>query len=152
MSAIPPELVEVLRIKSPLDTVAYLTTSDLSGRTNVTPQHFTDVLDGQFVLFPDLFAQKTKVNLNENLWGVVSIGWPDEARGWRIEGPTNVFQWGHPPNYRFQGLKAADILGGWGDWEAKESFDGVPDEVRPQVVAQRGVIVVKAEKVWQQEG
>ena len=151
MTAIPSELAEVLKIKSPLDTIVYLTTSDLSGRTNVAVQPFTDVLDGQFVLIPDLFAQKTKVNLNERLWGVVSVAWPDRDAGWLIEGPTNIFQWGHPPNYRFQGLKAADILGGWGDWDSRESFDGVPEELRPQVVAQRGVIVVKAEKVWRQE-
>jgi hypothetical protein len=151
MTAIPGELAEVLRIKSPLDSIVYLTTSSLNGNTNISVQHFTDVLDNQYVLIPDLFAQKTKVNLNEHLWGVISVAWPDEARTWRIEGPTNIIQWGHPPTYRFHDLTAADILKGWGDWETRESFDAVPEEFRPQVVAQRGVIVVKAEKVWRQE-
>jgi|AGTN01.3.fsa_nt_gi hypothetical protein len=151
MTKIPKEVVELLRIKEPLDTVVYLTTSDLSGKTNVSVQFLTDVVDDEYVLIPDLFAQKTKVNLNENLRGVVSIGWPDEGRAWFIEGPANVFQWGHPPNYRFQGLRAGDVLDGWGDWESRESFDALPEEVRPQVIAQRGVIVVKAERVWRQE-
>lgn len=151
MSKIPKELADLLRIKGPLDTVAYLTTSDLEGRTNVSVQFLTDVVDDEYILIPDLFAQKTKVNLNENLRGVLSVAWPDEGRVWFIEGPTNIFQWGHPPNYRFQGLRAADVLDGWGDWESRENFDALPDEARPQVVAQRGVIVVKAERVWRQE-
>lgn len=151
MTKIPKEVVDLLRIKEPLDTVVYLTTSDLAGKTNVSVQFLTDVVDDEYVLIPDLFAQKTKVNLNENLRGVISIGWPEEGRKWFIEGPTNVFQWGHPPNYRFQGLRAGDVLDGWGDWESKESFDALPEDVRPQVIAQRGVIVVKAERVWHEE-
>lgn len=145
---LPPELVEALRIKGPLDTIAYLTTSDLSGRTNVLVQHYTDVHDDEFILFPDLFAQKTKVNLNENLRGVVSVSHPDAASAWIVEGPCNVFQWGHPPNYRFEGLRAQDVLDNWGDWDSREPFDQVPDDIRPEVVAQRGVIVVHAERVY----
>jgi len=151
MTVLPDELIEVLRIKSALDSVVYLTTTSLSGRPNLSVHTFTDVWDRQFILLPDLFAQKSKVNLNEHLWGLISVALPDADSGWRVEGPANVIQWGHPPGYRFHGLKAGEILDGWGDWEARESFDAVPEEVRPTVVAQRGVIVVKAEKVWRQE-
>jgi len=152
MTDLPDDLDEVLRVASPLDAVVYLTTTSRDGRPNLLPQPFTDTLPGGFVLFPDLFAQKTKVNLNEHAWGLVSVAWPREDSGWRIEGPTTVIQWGHPASYQFHGLRAGDILERWGNWETRESFDALSDELRPQVVAQRGVIVVKAEKVWRQEG
>lgn len=146
---IPAELTELLRIKdAPLDAVVYLTTTDLAGHSNVSAHAFTDVVDGEYILLPDLFAQKTKVNLNEHQYGVLSVAWPDAAHPWIVEGPCNIFQWGHPANYRFYALKAGEILAKWGDWEQRESFDSLPEELRPTVVAQRGVIVLKAEKAY----
>jgi uncharacterized protein len=144
---LPRELIDALKIKKIGDTVAYLATSGLDGKPNLAVQQFTDVLDDEFVLMPDLFAQKTKVNLNENLVGTLTIAWPSELSGWVVEGPCNIFQWGHPPNYSFQGLKAGPILSGWGEWDQKESPDTLPEDIRPTVFAQRGVIVLKAEKV-----
>jgi len=144
---IPEPLIEALRIKSPGDAKVYLATAGRDGRPNVSPQQFTDVLRDEYVLLPDLFAQKTKVNLNENLVGAITIAHPESLRGWVLAGPCNVFQWGHPPNYAFAGVKAGEILGGWGDWEARESIDALPEGERPTVVAQRGVIVLKVESV-----
>ncbi len=144
---LPRELVDVLKIKHPDDTVVYLTTSGLDGKPNISVQQFTDVLDDEFVLMPDLFAQKTKVNLNENMVGTLTVAWPSESSGWAIEGPCNIFQWGHPPNYSFQGLKAGKILSGWGEWDQRECPDALAEEVRPTVFAQRGVIVLQARKV-----
>jgi hypothetical protein len=148
---IPEPLAEALRIKSPDDTQVYLTTAGRDGKPNVSVQQFTDVLRDEYVLLPDLFAQKTKVNLNENLVGAISIAHPERLRGWVLEGPCNVFQWGHPPNYAFAGLKAGEILGGWGDWEAREPMDELPEGERPAVLAQRGVIVLKVEGVRRPE-
>lgn len=144
---IPKSLADALRIKSPDDTQVFLTTASRDGKPNVSLQQFTDVLRDEYVLLPDLFAQKTKVNLNENLVGAITIASPESLRGWVLEGPCNVFQWGHPPNYTFAGLKAGDILGGWGDWETRESIDALSEGERPTVVAQRGVIVLKVENV-----
>lgn len=142
---LPRELINALKINNPGDTVVYLTTSGLDGKPNLAVQQFTDVLDDEFVLMPDLFAQKTKVNLNENFVGALSIASPSELSGWTVEGPCNIFQWGHPPNYSFQGLKAGPILSTWGEWQ--ESPETLPEDVRPTVIAQRGVIVLKVEKV-----
>ena len=143
---LPKELVEALRIGAPGNTLAYLVTASLEGKPNLLPQAFTDVLDDEFVLMPDLFAQKTKVNLNENLVGALSVAYPSGI-GWVIEGPCNVFQWGHPPGYRFQGLRAGEVLERWGEWDRLESIDDLPEEVRPTVFAQRGVLVIRAERV-----
>ncbi len=148
---IPEPLAEALRIRSPSDVQVYLTTAGRDGKPNVSPQQFTDVLRDEYVLLPDLFAQKTKVNLNENLVGAITIAHPESLRGWVLEGPCNVFQWGHPPNYAFAGLKAGEILGGWGDWETREPIDELPESERPTVVAQRGVIVLKVESVRRPE-
>ena len=144
---LPPELIDALKIKDPGDTVVYLATSGLDGKPNLAVQQFTDVLEDEFVLMPDLFAQKTRINLNENLVGALTIAWPPELSGWVVAGPCNIFQWGHPPNYAFQGLKAGPILSGWGEWDQRESPETLPAEVRPTVFAQRGVIVLKAQTV-----
>jgi hypothetical protein len=148
---LPKELVDLLRIGAPGDVAAYLATASRDGKPNLLPQAFTDVLDDEFVLMPDLFAQKTKVNLNENLVGALSVAHPSGI-GWVIEGPCNVFQWGHPPGYRFQGLRAGDVLERWGEWDRLESIDDLPEEVRPTVFAQRGVLVIRAERVRTTEG
>jgi hypothetical protein len=64
--SLPDELRVALRIKDLEDTVVFLTTASLEGLPNVSVQQFTDV-QGDYVLLPDLFAQKTKVNLKETL-------------------------------------------------------------------------------------
>lgn len=104
--SLPEELREALRIKEPDDTVAYFTTASLDGTPNVSVQQFTDV-EGDYVLLPDLFAQKTKVNLNENQRAALTIASPASLAGWVIEGPANVIQWGHPASYRFHELPQA---------------------------------------------
>lgn len=145
------ELADALKIKEPGDTIVYLATCGLDGRPNLAHQQFTDVLEEEFVLMPDLFAQKTKVNINENMAAALTIAWPETLRGWVIEGPCNIFQWGHPPGYSFQGLRAGFVLSGWGEWDQRESLDALPDDLRPTVVAQRGVIVLRAARIFQTE-
>jgi hypothetical protein len=144
---LPPELVEALRLGAPGDTVAWLATASRDGTPNLAPQPFTDVLDDEFVLVPDLFLQKTKVNLNENLVGALSVAHPAVLSGWCVEGPCNVFQWGHPASYRFQGLRAGEVLERWGDWDRLEAVDALPEELRPTVFAQRGVVVLRAQRL-----
>jgi uncharacterized protein len=148
---LPRELADALRIKEPRDTVVYLTTCGLDGKPNLARQQFTDILDDEYILMPDLFAQKTKVNLNENLAAALTVAWPEALRGWVIEGPCNIFQWGHPAGYSFQGLKAGFILSGWGEWDRQESLNALPDDLRPTVFAQRGVIVLRAARIFRKE-
>lgn len=147
---LPKELVEALRAGAPGGAVVWLATAGLNGKPNLLPVPYTDVLDDEFVLMPDLFAQKTKVNLNENPVGALSVAYP-AGLDWVIQGPCNVFQWGHPPNWRFEGLRAGDVLERWGNWDEVEPLESAPEEARPAVVAQRGVLVIRARRVTRQE-
>lgn len=140
---LPREIIEALKIKEPDDVVVYLTTCSVDGKCNISPQFFTDVYADEFILIPDLFAVKTKINLNENRVGVVTIAHPAERKAWALRGPCGHIEWGLPDNYEFQGVKAGDILKKWGEWSEKESFSALPPDVRPAVIAQRGVIVLK---------
>lgn len=145
---LPEQLAERLRSGAQGTLVVYLTTALRSGAPNVHAIPFTDLVDG-LVLLPDLFAQKTKVNLNEN--GAASLSFADESGSlpWVLEGSAGIVQWGHPRAYRLFGLVAGDVLERWGDWD--ESIEPVIDAAepaaRPTVLAQRGVIVFKPEKI-----
>ncbi len=144
---LPAELIRALRPGSSADAIVFLTTASLDGRPNVAVQRFTDVQGDEYILMPDLFALKTKINLNENQRGILTIASPGSLRHWRIEGPCNVIQWGHPDSYRFHGLRAGEVLKHWGDWSLLEPVEDLPEDERPAVIAQRGVIVLKAERV-----
>lgn len=144
---IPQELIEVLRLKTLADTVAYLATANSHGSPNVSVQPFTDVIDDEYVVMPDLCAAKTKVNLNENPVATLTVAWPEGADEWVLGGRCGVFQWGHPPSYRFGTLQAGPVLQRWGDWCRLEQPADLPEELRPTVIAQRGVLVLKVEQV-----
>lgn len=142
------EMVDTLKIKDPDDVVVYLTTSNIDGTCNIMPSLFTDVYEDEFILMPDLFAVKTKINLNENRFGVLSVAHPAEGKKWAFRGPCGHIEWGLPENYNFQGIKAGDILRRWGEWAEKESFEALPVDIQPAVVAQRGVIVLKVAECY----
>jgi predicted pyridoxine 5'-phosphate oxidase superfamily flavin-nucleotide-binding protein len=145
---IPEKLVTRLRGGAVGTLTAYLTSSSRDGRTNTLASPFTDVVDGELVLMPDLFAQKTKVNLNENRFASLSFADEDGSVGWILEGRADVIQWGHPRSFRLFGLQAGEVLDRWGDWdEGVEPVLDAPDpDARPSVFAQRGVIVFKPER------
>lgn len=142
------EMIASLKIKSTDDLSVYLTTSSIDGNCNTSPQFFTDVYIDEFILMPDLFALKTKINLNENRVGVVTVTHPVEGRKWVFKGPCGHIEWGLPDTYDFQGIKAGDILKKWGEWSEREDFSGLPDDIRPTVIAQRGVIVLKVAECY----
>ncbi len=148
---LPKEIVDVLKIKEPDDLIVYLTTSSVDGKCNIMPSLFTDVYDDEFILIPDLFAVKTKINLNENRIGVVTIAYPSEGKKWALRGPCGHIEWGVPDNYSFQGIRAGDVLRKWGDWEEREPFTSLPEDIRPAVIAQRGVIVLKVAECYSYE-
>ncbi len=91
---------------------------------------------------------KTKINLNENRVGVLTVAKPSEGVTWALRGPCGHIEWGVPDNYSFQGIKAGDVLKKWGNWDERESVDALPEDVRPPVVAQRGVIVLKVAECY----
>lgn len=144
---LPQEIVSLLKIKGINDTVVYLATSSLNGNINLMPSPYTDVYLDEYILIPDLFAQKTKVNLNENRLGLISIVLPSDDKSITIEGPGNIIQWGHPEKFRFYDLTAGYILKHWGNWTEKENLLNDENQAKPEVFAQRGVIVIKAENI-----
>ena len=146
---LPDALATRLGAVAPGTFVAYLATASADGRCNVIASPFTDVIDDELVLLPDLFAQKTKVNLNENRAASMSFASDEGPVRWVLEGRADVIQWGHPRRFRLFGLPAGEVLDRWGDWdEAIEPVLKAPEpSSRPTVFAQRGVIVFKPERV-----
>ncbi|MCF6356327.1 MAG: hypothetical protein L3J54_00850 [Draconibacterium sp.] len=141
------KIVSLFKIKEINDTAGYLVTSSLRGVTNLMPVHYTDVYLDEYILIPDLFAQKTKINLNENRYGLISVALSGTENKLTIEGPCNIIQWGHPKKFRFFDLTAGDILENWGNWSRREGVLDKSNKAKPDVFAQRGVIVLKAEKI-----
>lgn len=147
---IPKDLAAHLKGGAAGTTVAMLATSMGDGRVNLHAIPFTDVVDDELVLLPDLFAQKTKVALNENRAAALSFATEDGGSlPWVLEGAADVIQWGHPARFRLFGLRAGEVLERWGDWD--ETVEPVllaeEDAARPTVFAQRGVIVFKPERI-----
>lgn len=146
---LPPELARRLSGSSEETLVALLSTSLSNGTTNIMPAPFTDVVGDELVLLPDLFAQKTKVNLNENRAASLSFATAEGSLPWVLEGAADIVQWGHPQRFTLFGLRAGEVLERWGDWD--ESIEPVLDatepSARPTVFAQRGVIVFKPERI-----
>ena len=146
---LPDELASRLRAGAPGTFVACLTTASIDGHPNTLAVPFTDILDGELVLLPDLFAQKTKVNLNENRAASLSFASADGETGWVLDGYADIIQWGHPRGFRLFGLPAGEVLDRWGDWdEGVEPVLLAPEPAsRPSVFAQRGVIVFKPNNI-----
>lgn len=146
---IPSDLAAHLKGGAAGTTVAWLSTSTNDGRVNVHAIPFTDVVNDELVLLPDLFAQKTKVALNENRAAALSFATRDGSLPWILEGAADVIQWGHPSRFRLFGLRAGEVLERWGDWD--ETVEPVllaeEEAARPTVFAQRGVIVFKPERI-----
>ncbi|MBU4556155.1 MAG: hypothetical protein KJ747_04730 [Actinobacteria bacterium] len=146
---LPKELAERLRGGAAGTCVAYLTTSSVDGRSNTFASPFTDVVNGELILMPDLFAQKTKVNLNENRSATLSFAFDEDSVDVVLEGRADVVQWGHPRAFKLFGLSAGKVLDRWGDWDdtVEPVLDAPEAATRPSVFAQRGVIVFKPERV-----
>ncbi len=146
---LPAELARRLSAESDETLVALLATSLSDGRSNILPVPFTDIVHDELVLLPDLFAQKTKVNLNENRAAALSFATPEGTLPWVLEGVADIVQWGHPRRFTLFGLSAGQVLERWGDWD--ESIEPVLETsepaARPTVFAQRGVIVFKPERI-----
>jgi hypothetical protein len=145
---LPDKIKQALKAKSKENCIVYLNTSSLQGRGNLLPIPFTDVVGDDLVLLPDLFAQKTKINLNENNRVTLSFASPHELAGITLQGQADIFQWGHPPKFKIFGLAAGEVLEKWGDWdEGIEPVLEADHDIRPSVFAQRGVIVFRPDEI-----
>jgi hypothetical protein len=148
------ELIEYLKAGSEIPGAVYLTTASLTGLPNITPIAFSDVVDDELVLLPDLFLQKTKVNLNENRKAVLSFASPNEGYGYVVTGTADLIQWGHPAAFKLFGLSAKEVLDKWGDWDenVEPVIDSPQEDARPSVYAQRGVVIFRPESILEKKG
>lgn len=144
---IGPEAARALRTVGSGGAVVYLTTSSRQGNPNVVGERFVTLYQDEYIFIAEMFAQKTRVNLNENPVGVITVAHPVKGRTWTFTGPATILQEGHEPGAVWEGLDVAAALAEWGDWATKEPPSEVPPDIRPPALVQRGVIALHIESV-----
>ncbi len=140
------EMKKALTVIGRGGSVVHLTTASRSGKPNIVAERFVTSYKDEYILIADMFAQKTKVNLNENPFGCISIAHPNH-RSWIFRGPCTVITHAAAPNYRWHDVIAGEVLEEWGDWAKKDPPDEVPPDIAPPRLAQRGVIVLKVDEI-----
>ena len=141
------EPAKALRTMGSGGAVVYLTTCSRAGNPNVVGERFVTLYKDEYILIAEMFAQKTRVNINENPHGVITVAHPLKGRTWAFAGPITILQEGHEPGATWQGLDVAETLAEWGDWASKEPPSEVPPDIRPPALVQRGVIALRVENV-----
>lgn len=141
------QMQDALQVVGKGGAVVYLTTSSRSGKPNTVGERFVAVYRDEYILIAEMFAQKTRVNLNENPVGVITMAHPVRGRTWSFHGPCTILQEGLPADFVWEGLRAADALSEWGNWAEKEPPSEVPPDIRPPALVQRGVIALKVEGI-----
>jgi len=136
------EVSKALRTVGSGGAVVYLTTSSVQGNPNIVGERFVTLYKDEYILIAEMFAQKTRVNLNENPWGVITLAHPVKGRTWSFSGPATILQEGHAESATWEGLDVAETLAEWGDWATKEPPSEVPPDIRPPALVQRGVIAL----------
>jgi len=136
------EASRALRTVGAGGAVVYLATSSREGNPNIVGERFVTLYKDEYILIAEMFAQKTRVNLNENPHGVITLAHPVKGRTWVLAGPATILQEGHAPGATWEGLDVAETLAEWGDWATKEPPSEVPPDIRPPALVQRGVIAV----------
>jgi predicted pyridoxine 5'-phosphate oxidase superfamily flavin-nucleotide-binding protein len=151
---LPQELINYLKAGAEIPGAVYLVTASLAGQPNITAVPFSDVVDNELILLPDLFLQKTKINLNENHKAALSCAAFQVGFNYVLEGTADIIQWGHPASFKLFGLKAKEILDRWGDWDenVEPVIEAPQEDARPLVYAQRGVVVFKPASIRREEG
>jgi hypothetical protein len=134
------EVKDALRIVGSGGSVVYLTTVSREGVANIVGERFVSFYRDEYILIAEMFAQKTRVNLNENPHSVITLAHPLRGRTWSFSGLATILQEGFPEEYQWEGLNAREVLDEWGDWALKEPPSEVPPDIRPPVLVQRGVI------------
>ncbi len=141
------KMTDALKIIGKGGAIVHLTTSSLDGNPNTVAERFVSAYNDEYILIADMFAQKTRVNLLENPIGVITIAHPVKGRSWSFKGPATIIQEGLPVDFEFEGLKASNVLNEWGNWAEKEAPSEVPPDIRPPVLVQRGVIILKVNEI-----
>lgn len=139
------EVAQALRIVGAGGSVVYLATSSKTGNPNIVGERFVALHRREYILIAEMFAQKTRVNLNENPYGIITLAHPVKGRTWVFSGPTTILQEGFEGEGKWEGLDIAETLDEWGDWATKEPPSEVPPDIRPPMLVQRGVIAMHVE-------
>ncbi|MCR4299746.1 MAG: pyridoxamine 5'-phosphate oxidase family protein [Gallionella sp.] len=142
------EMLNALQSVGSGGVVVHLTTCSADGVSNVVGERFVASYGDEHIVIADMFAQKTKVNLNENPVGIITVAHPTKARYWAFRGPCTIIMWGEDDDYDFHGVKAGEVLREWGDWATKEPPSEVPPDIRPPALCQRGVITLKVDDAY----
>lgn len=148
MAVLTDEMKNVLKVVGKGGAVVHLTTCSTEGKPNIVAERFVAAYKDEYILIAEMFAQKTKVNLNENPVACVSIAHPVKGHSWVFRGPCTIISHAAPSDYKWHGIKAGEVLEEWGNWAAKEPPDEVPPDIAPPKLAQRGVIALKVEEVY----
>ncbi len=142
------EMQDALKIVGRGGAVVYLTTSSREGKPNTVGERFVAVHNDEYILIAEMFAQKTRVNLNENPWAVITMAHPVKGRTWAFHGPTSIIQEGLPADHCFEGVLSSKVLAEWGNWAEKDPPSEVPPDIRPPALVQRGVIIMHVEGIY----
>lgn len=148
MAILTEEMKKVLRVVGKGGAVVHLTTVSKDGKPNIVAERFITSYKDDYILIADMFAQKTKVNLNENPVGSISVSYPVHDHQWVFRGPCTVISHAASANEKWHDIVAGEVLSEWGDWASKEPPDEVPPDIAPPKLAQRGVIVLKVDEVY----
>jgi len=141
------EMKKALKIVGSGGAVVYLTTASKEGVPNVVGERFVTLYEDEYILIAEMFAQKTRVNINENPYGVITMAHPLRGRTWAFSGPVTILQEGFAENYEWEGLNVSEVLEEWADWAVKEPPSEVPPDIRPPVLVQRGVIALHVTRI-----
>lgn len=143
------EMKEGLKVPGKGGSLVYLCTSSLDGKPNIAGMRYVDTIKDDKILIADMFLLKTKANIKENPECIIAICHPlDSGRDWVFKGKAIDIEYGFPPDFDWYGVKAKEILDGWGDWHNKEPPDEVPPDVIYAKAVQRGVVVLHVEEVY----
>jgi uncharacterized protein len=89
MVTIPKEVQDFLPGK-----MGWVATVGTDGMPNVTPKGSVRLLDGEHLLFADLFSLKTRANLEHNPKIAVTVIEPGTPRGYQIKGTAEMIDAG----------------------------------------------------------
>lgn len=148
MAIITDEMKKVLKVVGKGGAVVHLTTCSVDGKPNIVAERFVTHFKDEYILIAEMFAQKTKVNLNENPVGSISVAHPVGEHTWVFRGPATIISHAASDDDKWFGLTAEEVLRDWGNWAAKEPPDEVPPDIAPPKLAQRGVIALKVDEVY----
>ena len=85
--------------------MGWVATASSDGVPNVTPKGSLRLLDGEHLLFADLFSLKTRANLEQNPKVAVTVIEPGSPQGYQIKGTAEMIDSGPLFDQTVQAIK-----------------------------------------------